>query len=145
MKQILRIPLLLTFVFGLLVARPAHASGKPYTLFAKLKHPEDDKNPKNGSASTANNSATRTMLSSRNNSAVKIQPHMFRKEMTVIARENGGKEIDFFVFDLQGTLVHNVRMKEKDRIKIMGLSRGKYIYRVFAGDEETASGQFEIR
>ena len=82
---------------------------------------------------------------SLNNSSVKIYPDAIKRSMHVIAKENEGRLIEFFVFDLQGTLVQNHKMKSKDHIRIEGLARGTYIYRVFSGDEETASGKFEIR
>lgn len=86
-----------------------------------------------------------TIASSLNNEAVRIYPDIVKRSMHVVAKDNDGKQIDFFVFDLEGSIIQHVKMKEKDHIKITGLARGKYIYRVFAGDEETASGQFEIR
>ena len=87
----------------------------------------------------------KTTFSSLNNPSVKIYPDAIRREMHVVAKDNEGKEIDFFVFDLQGTLLHNYRMKSKEHNKISGLKRGTYVYRVFCGDEETATGRFEIR
>lgn len=80
-----------------------------------------------------------------NNSAVKIYPDALKREMHVVAKENAGKEIDLFIFDLEGTLLHNYKMKSKEHKKISGLVRGTYVYRVFSGDEETAAGKFEIR
>ena len=65
--------------------------------------------------------------------------------MHVVAKDNDGKEIDFFVFDVEGSIVQHYKMKAKDHNKISGLARGKYVYRVFNGDEETAAGNFEIR
>lgn len=88
---------------------------------------------------------SKTSFSSLNNPSVKIYPDAIRREMHVVAKENDGKEIDFFVFDLQGTLLYNYRMKSKDHNKISGLKRGAYVYRVFCGDDETATGRFEIR
>jgi len=87
---------------------------------------------------------TKTFVS-RNNNAVKIYPAILKRDMHVVAKDNEGKEIDFFVFDLQGTLVQNYKMKAKERRRISDLERGSYIYRVFCGDEETASGTFQIR
>jgi hypothetical protein len=84
-------------------------------------------------------------FSSHNNSSIKIYPDAFKRIMHVIAKGNKGKEIDFFVFDLQANLIKNYKMKEKDQVKIEGLARGTYVYRVFCGDEETASGNFEIK
>ena len=84
-------------------------------------------------------------FSSRNNSSVKIYPDIIKREMHVVAKENEGKNVDFFVFDLQGTLMQNYKLKAKDHFRISGLTKGTYVYRVFCGDEETASGKFEIR
>jgi len=96
---------------------------------------EDEKKPEK---------KTRT-VASRNNQAVKIYPDPVKRVMHVIAKDNDGKQIDFFVFDLEGTLVHHYKMDEGDHKKISGLERGKYVYQVFSGDEETVAGQFEIR
>lgn len=84
-------------------------------------------------------------LSYRNNVSVKIYSDPFKRMMHVIAKANKNKSIDFFLFDMEGTLLRNYKLKAKERIKIQGLKKGSYIYRVFSGDEETASGNFEIR
>jgi hypothetical protein len=91
------------------------------------------------------NAAGTTTFSSKNNKVVKIYPDMVKREMHVIAKENGGSQIDFFVFDLQGTLVQQYKLNEKDHKRIAGLAPGTYIYRVFSGDTESAAGKFEIR
>ena len=84
-------------------------------------------------------------VASLNNNSVKIFPDALKREMHVVAKNNAGKMIDFFVFDVHGTLVQNYKMKEKDHYRISGLARGTYVYRVFNGDEETATGNFDIR
>jgi len=82
---------------------------------------------------------------SRNNHAVRIYPDPVRRAIHIVAKENKGREIDFFVFDLQGTLLEHLKLAGGDHERLTDLQRGKYIYRVFAGDEETASGDFEMR
>ncbi|MET0636447.1 MAG: T9SS type A sorting domain-containing protein [Chitinophagaceae bacterium] len=82
---------------------------------------------------------------SRNNNAVKIYPDPVRRAIHVVAKENKGMEIDFFVFDLQGSLIEHLKLESGDHERLTGLTRGKYIYRVFAGDEETATGDFDMR
>jgi hypothetical protein len=82
---------------------------------------------------------------SRNNNSVKIYPDALKRIMHVVAKENEGKDVDFYVFDMQGTLVLNYKMKSGDHQRITGLSRGSYEYRVFNGDEETANGKFLIK
>ncbi|MEI9944746.1 MAG: T9SS type A sorting domain-containing protein [Chitinophagaceae bacterium] len=86
----------------------------------------------------------RTTVTSRNNHAVRIYPDPVRRMMHVAAKDNG-KDIEFFVFDVQGTLMRHFKIASGEREKITGLERGKYIYNVFSGDEETAAGEFEIR
>jgi len=120
---------------GLLLAQPVYAAGKPFKKYISLPGEEEPAKKKKDKSKS---------FSSRNNSSVKIYPDAIKKIMHVVAKENAGKEIDFFVFDLQGTLVLNYKMKAKDHLKIQGLAKGSYVYRVFRGDEETAAGKFEI-
>jgi hypothetical protein len=102
---------------------------------------EDDKDKGGDKKATAK---VRTQ-SSRNNSSVKIYPDLVKRVMHVVAKENDGKGIDFFVFDLEGTLMQHYKMEDGDHKRITGLNRGRYVYRVFSGDEETATGELEIR
>jgi hypothetical protein len=119
-------------LFSLLVLQPV--SSEAVALPVKKIKTEKEKKAK-----------TNRVSSSRNNSSVKIYPDPLRRIMHVVAKENEGKEIDFFVFDLEGTLVKHFKMINKDHERLSGLERGKYVYNVFAGDEETAAGEFEIR
>src|SRR5215831_6970207 len=54
--------------------------------------------------------AKKSKMSSRNNTSVKIFPDALKRIMHVVAKENEGKEVDFFVFDMQGTLMLNYKM-----------------------------------
>jgi hypothetical protein len=122
-----------------LLSQPSFAAGRINNDSTEKTNPGEDEPAKKAT------SKTRSFMS-RNNSAVKIYPDIIKREMHVVAKDNNaGKEISFFVFDLQGTLVQNYKMKAKDHYRISGLKKGTYIYRVFSGDEETASGKFEIR
>lgn len=82
--------------------------------------------------------------SSRNNSSVRIYPDVLKRVMHVVAKNNE-EMVDFFVFDLEGTLVKHFKMKSGAHEKITDLERGKYVFSVFSGDEETATGNFEFR
>ena len=81
--------------------------------------------------------------SSLNNKSVKIYPDALKKEMHVLVREK--TEIVFVVFDTEGTLMLNRKLKPNEHFKITGFDKGNYSYHVFDGDEEKASGKFEIR
>lgn len=124
----------------LFAVQPATASGKPFRKFISFTDNEEDKPAKK------NKSKAKTkIMASLNNSAVKIYPDVIKRDMHVVAKDNDGKQIDFFVFDTEGSLVHHYKMKAKDHNKLSGLARGIYTYRVFCGDEEKATGNFEIR
>ncbi|HEX7847344.1 MAG TPA: hypothetical protein VF476_16200 [Chitinophagaceae bacterium] len=122
---------------GLIIGNPVFAGSNS---IPGIENPKDP-----GEKATAKKTKSKTVATSRNNDVVKIYPDIFKRSMHVIAKENDGKEIDFFVFDLDGTLLKNFKMKEKDHQLLEGLTKGRYQFRVFCGDDETANGQFEIR
>ena len=124
-------------IAGMTTVQPVFAEGRPTKKFAiNVNDPSNEKPAKKAKAKN---------FTSLNNSAVKIYPDILKRDMHVVAKDNDGREIDFFVFDVQGTLVHHYKMKVKDHYRIAGLARGTYVYRVFKGDDETATGNFEIR
>jgi hypothetical protein len=74
---------------------------------------------------------------------VKIYPDMLKKVMHVKNVVN--TEVDFFVFDTEGTIKVHYKMNEKDHKKINGLDRGIYTYQVFKNDEMSESGKIIIK
>jgi hypothetical protein len=120
----------LCILFSLLLSQPGHAAAST---------------TEDGKERAAKKANKAKMTSSRNNSSVKIYPDPLKRIMHIASKQNKGKDIEFFVFDLSGTLVRHYKMTSKDHEKITGLERGKYVYNVFCGDEETAAGEFEIR
>jgi len=140
-KQKLKVLAAIGISTGMFIAQPAFSAGKPFKKFTVLtEDPKEEKPAKKNKL----RAKTKT-FTSLNNNAVKIYPDVLKREMHVVAKENDGKEIDFYVFDVNGTLVHQNKMKAKDHNKISGLARGTYVFRVFSNDEETAAGNFEIR
>ena len=137
LPQIFKIRASLSICIGLLTVQPLYAATTPYKVLIDFKivtgkdafYKKEKHKP----------------LSLRNNSSVKIYLDASQKKVHVIAKENNGKQIDFFLFDLEGTLIHNHKLKVKDHHRVTNLVKGVYVYRVFCGDEETASGQLEIQ
>jgi hypothetical protein len=119
---------------------PVSAEVKPLPVKPALTILTEDKKPVN--KDKVRNMKTFTKL---NNEAVKIYPDAIKRSMHVIAKGNDVATTDFYVFDLEGTLMKHFKMAPRDHQKIQGLKRGTYIYRVFSGDEETAAGKFDIR
>ncbi len=125
----------LSMSLGLMMAQPCFSVAAPLKKISILAGEEEP----------AKKNKSKNKAFSRNNASVKIYPDALKKIIHVIAKANNNKPIDFFVFDMQGTLMRNYKLKAKDHVRIQGLQKGSYIYRVFCGDEETASGNFEIR
>ncbi len=123
---------------SLLMAQPAMAIGKIAKRPIPARFEEEEPVKKKSKAKER-------AFASLNNQSVRIFPHALKREMHIVAKDNNGKTVDFFVFDVEGTLVQNCKLQSKDHYKISGLKRGTYVYRVFCGDEETAAGKFEIR
>jgi len=74
---------------------------------------------------------------------VKIYPDIIKKTMHVKNVES--TEVDFFVFDTDGTLLVHYKMNEKDHKRINGLEKGTYTYQVFKNDEMSESGKIIIK
>jgi len=90
-----------------------------------------------------NTADSKKVRSSKKEKEVKIYPDMLRRVMHVKNLEN--KEVDFFVFDSQGTILVHYKMNEKEHKKINNLERGTYTYQVFKNDEMSESGKIVIR
>lgn len=141
LNQTLKATTIFGICLGLSLVQPAFGSGKFLRDTSTAKNDPNEDEPAKAKKSSAKNRS----FTSMNNNSVKIYPDIIKREMHVVAKDNDGKEISFFVFDLQGTLIQNYKMKAKDHYRVSGLKKGTYLYRVFSGDEETASGKFEIR
>ncbi len=126
----------LSICAGLILSQPAFAESKPFISLGEYKFGE--KIPVKKKFKTK-------IFSSRNNSSVKIYPDFIKRDMHVIAKDNNKDILDFFVFDIQGTLSFHKKMKANEHECLKNFKRGKYIYRVFNGDEETAAGELEFR
>ena len=86
---------------------------------------------------------SKTTKFSRKDRSVKVYPDLVKRLMHVKNVEEN--PIDFFVFDLDGTLIRHFKLDEGDHKKITGLEKGQYVYQVFAGDEMSESGKITIK
>ena len=102
-------------------------------IFISKKNFEDDKKP------------AKKEKSFKNQNVVKVYPDVIRKAMHVVARSGNAKEIEFLVFDINGNMVLNYKMKAGERRTITELKRGSYMYHVFAEDEYLTTGKIVFR
>jgi len=109
------------------------ASDNANEIFISKKTFEDDKKP------------AKKEKSFRNQNVVKVYPDIMKKEMHVIAKSGIEKEIEFMVFDINGNMVLNYKMKPGEKRKITDLKKGSYMYHVFAEDEYLMTGKIVFR
>ena len=75
---------------------------------------------------------------------IKIVHNTEKKSIRVMVKDIAGDTIDFYVFDLEGTMVVNYKLKSKEKKIITNLEKGAYTYNAFSGDEETDFGKIVI-
>jgi len=109
------------------------ATNNTSDIFISKKAFEDDKKP------------AKKEKSFKNQNVVKVYPDMVKKEMHVIAKSGIDKEIEFMVFDINGNMVLNYKMKPGEKRTITELKKGSYLYHVFAEDEYLTTGKIVFR
>ena len=80
---------------------------------------------------------------SRKDNIVRIYPDAFKRILHVKSLVE--TPLDFYVFDLEGTLELHYKMIGKEHKKISTLKRGTYMYQVFEGDAMSDSGKINIK
>ncbi len=75
---------------------------------------------------------------------IKIVHNPEKNSVRVVVKDIAGQTIDFYVFDLEGTMVINYKLRSKEKKIITTLEKGAYTYNAFSGDEETDFGKIII-
>jgi hypothetical protein len=57
----------------------------------------------------------------------------------------GNEDLYFYVFDLEGTILHRFIFKGKEKRTITGLKKGVYTYDVFRNDESIEQGKIIVK
>lgn len=76
-------------------------------------------------------------------SAIKLYPNPSFGKLSVSA--NTASVLHFYIFDLDGTLVYQAVLTNKDRKSIEDLKKGTYLYDVFERDESIEEGKIVIK
>lgn len=76
-------------------------------------------------------------------SIVKIYPNPSYGKLSVTANTNS--VLHFYIFDLEGTLIYQAVLKNKDRKIVDSLKKGTYTYDVFENDESIEEGKIIIK
>ena len=69
-----------------------------------------------------------------------------RKEKgTVIVTSHRPQDVQLYVFDLEGTILHQCTLKTNEKKKIDNLAKGTYTYTIFQDDESVEEGKLIIK
>jgi len=81
----------------------------------------------------------------KNENVVKVFPDAMKKTMHVVARPGNKNDVEFLVFDVNGNMVLDYKMKAGERKTIPDMQKGSYMYYVFAEDEYLMTGKIVFR
>ena len=83
-------------------------------------------------------------MSKERKNLIKIVHNPEKKSVRVVVKDIADQTIDFYVFDLEGTMVINYKLRSREKKIITTLEKGAYTYNAFSGDEETDFGKLII-
>ena len=74
---------------------------------------------------------------------VRLYPNPSYGKISVTA--NTSEPLNFYIFDLEGTLVYQTVLTHKERKNIENLKKGTYMYDVFEKDQSIEDGKIIVR
>jgi hypothetical protein len=60
---------------------------------------------------------------------------------TIIIASNSSKKVHFYIFDLEGTMIHQTVLNPKQKQTVTNLKKGVYLYDVFLDDVSVEHGR----
>lgn len=98
----------------------------------------------NQSFSFSPDTQTEKKVSFRKSTVVTIHPNpSYNGEVSVSSKTD--QVLHFYIFDLEGTLIYQTVLKNKEKKAIDKLDKGTYMYNVFANDESIEEGKLIIK
>ena len=76
---------------------------------------------------------------------IKLYPNANHEVLFFSARGNEAKVYQLFLFDMDGRLVKQVNIKNKQTTVLDNIEKGNYLFEVFSDDERIENGQVTIR
>jgi hypothetical protein len=64
---------------------------------------------------------------------------------SISVSSNTADRIHFYIFDLEGTMVHQIILKNRQKHTVSNLKKGVYLYDVFKDDKGVEQGKIVIK
>jgi hypothetical protein len=117
------------------VLQPAYASDVP----AGMPHPHA-----NGSPDTIHSIQVNKSLVSKKNK-IRLFPDA-RQQVLFFSANGGDKRVyQLYLFDMDGRLVNQASIRNKETTVLTSLSEGNYLFEIFTDDERIENGHLVIR
>ncbi len=76
--------------------------------------------------------------------AVNLRVQMDNDDV-IVSVKAGNKNVDFYMFTVNGSLVKQRNIQGSERFSIENLSKGTYLYELFSKDQRLKSGKIELK
>ncbi|MBC7903637.1 MAG: T9SS type A sorting domain-containing protein [Gemmatimonadaceae bacterium] len=76
---------------------------------------------------------------------VKIFPSSSNEVIFFTASGESGKVYQLFVFDMEGKLIKQTQIRNKETTLLTNFNKGSYTFEVFSDDERIENGTMEVR
>ena len=94
-------------------------------------------------SNTVSNDSSLKIKTEQGRSVVRLYPNPSYGKVSVSA--NTSSALHFYIFDLDGTLIFQAVLNNKERKTIDHLKKGTYLYDVFENDESVEEGKIIIK
>jgi hypothetical protein len=76
---------------------------------------------------------------------IRLYPNANNEVLFFSASGNEGKVYQLFLFDIEGKLVKQVNIKNKQTTVLNNIEKGDYLFQVFSDDEQIENGQVIVK
>jgi hypothetical protein len=76
---------------------------------------------------------------------IKLYPNANQQVLFFSASGESGRVYQFFLFDMDGTLIKQANIRNKQTTVINNLDKGVYLFEVFSDDERIETGKVTVR
>lgn len=112
------------------------------TLLSAAVQPNRADDVTNFSASS--NSRNIVPVADKKKPAVKLYPNPSYNGSVTVSSNTAGK-LNFYIFDLEGTMLYQAEIKEKEKYTVHNLPKGIYMYDAFLKDESIEHGKIIVK
>jgi hypothetical protein len=76
---------------------------------------------------------------------IRLYPDARQQVLFFSANGEDGKVYQLYLFDMDGRLVHQAQIRNKETTVLTAISEGNYLFEVFTDDERIENGQLTVR